>query len=193
MVKSGIKAQTMMAVEKEQRSFDFVAGMDNPFLERQVGILAGADMAINVLHHDDRRIDNDAEIHRANRQQVCRLSSLKNSRENANSKASGILIATISALRTLLRNMSRITVTSPMPTSMFFTHGFRWSCQSARCDRSKARSARRAASRPGLLSLATFSSTSLSAGSEYSPLRKQHDALHLFLFVDPHRLAVRRR
>ena len=38
-----------------------------------------------------------------------------NSMKNANNKASGMLIATMSALRTLPKNMSRITVTSTMP------------------------------------------------------------------------------
>ena len=43
----------------------------------------------------------------------------RNSTEKANSSASGMLMATISAVRTLLRNMSRMTVTRPMPTSRF--------------------------------------------------------------------------
>jgi hypothetical protein len=43
----------------------------------------------------------------------------RNRTENANSSASGMLIATIRALRTLLRNMSRTSVTSTMPTLRF--------------------------------------------------------------------------
>ena len=43
----------------------------------------------------------------------------RNSTAKANSSASGMLMATIRALRTLLRNISRITVTSTMPTARF--------------------------------------------------------------------------
>ena len=43
----------------------------------------------------------------------------RNSTAKANSSASGMLTATIRALRTLLRNISRMTATSSIPTSRF--------------------------------------------------------------------------
>ncbi len=43
----------------------------------------------------------------------------RNSTAKANSSASGILIATIRAARTLLRNISKITATRSMPTNRF--------------------------------------------------------------------------
>ena len=50
----------------------------------------------------------------------------RNSIEKANSSASGMLMATISALRTLLRNMSRITITSSHAQDQVFAAPFRW-------------------------------------------------------------------
>ena len=43
----------------------------------------------------------------------------RNSTAKANSSASGMLMATMNAARTLLMNMNRITTTSMMPTSRF--------------------------------------------------------------------------
>ena len=58
---------------EEQSPLDLVRGLENPLLQRQLGIFARAEVAIDVLDHDHRRIDDDAEIDRADRQQIGRL------------------------------------------------------------------------------------------------------------------------
>ena len=38
MVNSGMKAQTMIGVEKNNGPFDLVAGVQDPLLQRQIGV-----------------------------------------------------------------------------------------------------------------------------------------------------------
>ena len=47
----------------------------DPLFEGQVGMVARGEIAVDVLDHDDGRIDDDAEIDRADREQVCRLAA----------------------------------------------------------------------------------------------------------------------
>ena len=81
MVNSGMKAQTMMTVEKNSALLDLAARRRIRSLERQLGVVAGAEVAVDVFHHDDRRIDDDAEIDRPDRQQIGRLAAQEQHRE----------------------------------------------------------------------------------------------------------------
>ncbi len=53
----------------------------DPLLEGQVGVVARGQVAVDVLDHHDRGIDDDAEIDRPDRQQVRRLAAQEKHRE----------------------------------------------------------------------------------------------------------------
>ena len=112
----------------------------------------------------------------------------------ANNSASGMLIATISAVRTLLRNISSTTVTRAMPSQQVLLDRFGGDVDQLACGRSRARSSRPAAVGRALsFSSSTSASTSCSAGSESSPLRNSTIALHHVVVVVPLAVAVARR
>ena len=119
MVNSGMKAQTMISVEKNRARSISPECAEDPLLERQLGVFAGGQVAVDVLHHDDRA--ESTMMPKSTAPMESRLADLprRNSTENANSSASGMLMATISAVRMLLMNMNRITVTRTMPMIRF--------------------------------------------------------------------------
>ena len=111
----------------------------------------------------------------------------RNSTEKANSSASGMLMATISAVRTLLRNMSRITVTSTMPRSRFSLDRVGGDVDQVGAVVVGLDLRRRAAA--GRMS-GSFSSVDLlldvlEGGQRVLALAQQHDALHLVVLVVP--------
>ena len=55
---------------EEQGLLHFQAGEENALLQRQFGMFAGTELAVDVLDHDDGRVDDDAEVDRPDRQQV---------------------------------------------------------------------------------------------------------------------------
>ena len=66
---------------KQQRMVDLVHEELDPLLEGQVGVVARGQVAVDVLDHHDRGIDDDAEIDRPDRQQVRRLAAQEKHRE----------------------------------------------------------------------------------------------------------------
>ncbi len=81
MANSGTKAHTMIRMENKQRMVDLVHEELDPLLEGQVGVVARGQVAVDVLDHHDRGIDDDAEIDRPDRQQVRRLAAQEKHRE----------------------------------------------------------------------------------------------------------------
>ena len=61
----------------KQGPFDFLGRADDALAQRQFGVLAGANMPVDILDHDDGGIDDDAEIHGPNREQIGRFAAQK--------------------------------------------------------------------------------------------------------------------
>ena len=70
----------------------------------------GAEVAEDVLHHDDGRVDDDAEVDRAERDEVRRRAACATMPLNATSSASGMLSAVMSAARAWPRKSQSTTV-----------------------------------------------------------------------------------
>jgi hypothetical protein len=74
-----------------------------------------AEMADDVLDHDDRAVDDHAEVQRAEREQVG--GDVARSRQmEAKSSANGMVMATMMAPRTLPRKRNRMMTTRMMPS-----------------------------------------------------------------------------
>ena len=71
---SGMNAQTMIVVEKNRRPLDLGRRVDDPVDQRPRPVGVGRrDVPVDVLDDDRGAVDDDAEIDRADRQQVGRL------------------------------------------------------------------------------------------------------------------------
>ena len=79
----------------------------------------------DVLHHDDGRVDDDAEVDRAERDEVRRRAACRPCPQKATSSASGMLSAVMSAARAWPRKRSSTIATSTMPTSEVLEHRVR--------------------------------------------------------------------
>ena len=66
---------------EQQRPVDLPRCAKDAVLQRQPGVLAAGQVAVDVLGHDHRGVDDDAEIDRADREQVRRLAAEEEHRE----------------------------------------------------------------------------------------------------------------
>ena len=108
----------------------------------------------------------------------------------ANSRASGMLIATITAVRTLPRNMSRMAVTRAMPTTRFS-----WTVSVVRSISVGAVVVRhdldaRRAGGPAVFSSSILAMHVAQGRQRFLALAEQHDALHHVVVVVPDAGAV---
>ena len=114
----------------------------------------------------------------------------RNSTEKANSSASGMLMATIRALRTLLRNISRITVTSTMPMREVLAHGVGGDVDQA--GPVEVGFELDAGQQPAgmVIQLVDLGLDVLQGRQGFLVLAQQDDALHLVVLVVPDHVAV---
>ena len=75
-------------------------------------------VAEDILHHDDAGIDHEAEVERADRQQV-RTLALQHQDQDGESQREGMVAATMIAERRLPRNSHCSAKIRRMPTTMF--------------------------------------------------------------------------
>ena len=66
---------------KQQGTVDFARRAKNAGFQRQIGVLPAGQVTVDVLGNDDRRIDDDAEVHRADGEQIRRLAPQKERRK----------------------------------------------------------------------------------------------------------------
>ena len=138
IVKSGRNATPMMSVENvigpaTSRAPARMRSLIVPFP-------CGPEVAEDVLHHDDGRVDDDAEVDRAERDQVRRRARRRPCRMNAMSSARGMLSAVMSAARHVPEEEEEHDGDEGHPDEQVLEHGVRRQLARARRGRSTARS-----------------------------------------------------
>ena len=104
---------------KQQGAVDFARRAKDAGLQRQIGVLPAGQVTVDVLGNDDRGIDDDAEVHRADGEQVRRLAPQEEHRKGEQQRQRNVDGHDQRGPHVAQEHATGSSTTRPMPISRF--------------------------------------------------------------------------